>query len=113
MDQEYGEDLKVIHTLVNGRTKKHKVMEFIHGLMETDMKDNSSNVLNMGKAYKNLQMVTNTKDTTKMVNLMGKGNIFGMMEAFIRVNLSKDFDVVREHGEDPPILVLILIKANL
>lgn len=113
MDQEYGEDLKVIHTSANGRMEKHKVMGFIHGLMETDMKDNSSNVLNMDKAYKNLQMVTNTKDTTKMVNLMGKENIFGMMVAFIRVNLSKDFVVVKEHGENQHILVLILIKVNL
>lgn len=112
MDQEYGEDLKVIHTLVNGRTKKHKVMEFIHGLMEIDMKDNSSNVLSMDKAYKNLQMATNTKDTTKMVNLMGKGNIFGMMVAFIRVNSSKDFVVEREHGENQPIQVRILTKVN-
>ena len=113
VDLEYGEDLKAIHTLVNGKMVKHKVMGFIRGLMETDMKDNLSNALNMDRAFKNLQMVTCTKDTTRMVSLMVKENIFGMMVAHTKVILSKDFAVVREHGENQIILVLILIKVNL
>jgi len=112
VDREYGEDLKVIHILVNGKMVKHKDMEFIHGLMETDMKDNLNNVLNMDKEYKNLQMVICTKDTTRMVSLMGKENISGTMVALTKVTLCKDFVLVREHGENPTILVLILIRVN-
>jgi hypothetical protein len=36
----YGEDCIMIHTLVNGDTLKLKDMEFIHGRMEIDMKEN-------------------------------------------------------------------------
>lgn len=40
MDQEYGEDQKVTLILENGKREKHKVMEFILGPMEIDIKDN-------------------------------------------------------------------------
>lgn len=67
----------------------------------------------MDKAYKNLLMVTYIKDTTKMVNLMVKENIFGMMEVHTKEVLSKGFVVVREHGENQTIQVLIRMKVNL
>ena len=67
----------------------------------------------MDKGYKNLLMVTYIKDTTKMVNLMVKENIFGMMEVHTKEVLSKGFVVVREHGENQTIQVLIRMKVNL
>lgn len=65
-------------------------MECIHGSMEIDMKDNSSNVSSMEKGYKNLQMETFTRGTTKMENHMAKVSTFGVMKAHTRVNSSKD-----------------------
>ena len=52
--------------------------------MVTDMKDNLRNVLNTDKVLRNLQMEIATKVTMRMVNLRGKDNIFGMMEAHIK-----------------------------
>lgn len=48
-----------------------------------------------------------------MVNLMVKVNIFGMMEVHTKEILSKDFVVVKEHGENQTIQVLIRMKVNL
>lgn len=39
-DQEFGEDQMAILILDNGVMDKQMAMEFIHGLMEIDMKDN-------------------------------------------------------------------------
>lgn len=39
MAQEYGEDLKAIHTLDNGKMEKLMVMGSIRGQTEIDMKD--------------------------------------------------------------------------
>jgi len=112
MVQEYGEDLKVTLILANGKTEKHKVMEFIHGSMAIATKVSLNNALNMVKAYKNLLMETYIKVIMKMENLMVKVSIFGMMEAHIKEILSKDYVVVREYGENQIIQVLIHIKEN-
>jgi hypothetical protein len=40
MDQECGEELLEIHIKENGNSGKQKVLEFIHGLMEINMKGN-------------------------------------------------------------------------
>lgn len=110
MDQEYGEDHKVIRISDNGKIVKHKVMEFTLGSMVIDTKGNLNNALSMVKEYKNLQMVTYTKVITKMENLMVKESIFGTMEVHIRVNLSKDFVLGKVHGENQIIQVLIHMK---
>lgn len=85
-------------------------MEFTLGSMVIDTKGNLNNALSMVKEYKNLQMVTYTKVITKMVNLMARESIFGMMEVHIRVNLSKDFVLEKEHGENQITQVLIHMK---
>lgn len=87
MDQVYGEAVKEIHILENGKMVKHMDMEFIHGLMEIDIKVNLNNVLNMDKAFKNLIMVTIIKDHIKMENHMVMVSIIGMMAVHIKVIL--------------------------
>jgi hypothetical protein len=49
MDLEYGEDLKEILILESGKMEKQKDMEFIHGLMETGIKDSLKNASSMEK----------------------------------------------------------------
>jgi hypothetical protein len=44
MAQECGKEPKEIHTLVSGNLERLMDMEFIHGLMEIDIKVNLSNV---------------------------------------------------------------------
>jgi hypothetical protein len=48
-DLVFGEEVKEIHILGNGKMVEQMVMEYIHGLMEIDIKENFYNVLNMVK----------------------------------------------------------------
>jgi hypothetical protein len=87
-------------------------MEFTHGSMETDMKANLSNVLNMAKGYKNLLMEIPTEEPTRMANPMVMASIFGVMEALTRVTLSRDSEMERVFGENQTNPTLILMKEN-
>lgn len=113
VDLACGEGQKETPTLVNGKTVKPMDMESIHGLMETDMRVNLSNVSNMVKEFKNLQTVMFTGDFTKVVSHMAMENIYGVMEAHTKVNLEKVFGMEKDYGKSQMNLKLIHMKESL
>jgi len=62
MDWACGEELKEILIWVNGKWARLMATEFTLGSMAIDMRDSSSNVLNMEKDLKNLLIMILTPD---------------------------------------------------
>lgn len=109
----FGEAQRETPTLGNGKMEKLTVMEFIPGLMATDMKVNSRNALNMDKGSKNLPMGISIEVFIKMESLTVMDNTFGVMEALIKVILKRDSEMVKVFGESQVIPTQILMKAHL
>lgn len=84
MDLECGEVKKEILIKDNGNLENLRVMEFIHGLMETHIKVNSRNVWNMEKELRDFQMVICIRVDTLTVNPQDMGNITGWMGVILK-----------------------------
>lgn len=95
---EFGVELREILILDNGRMAMLKVMVFIPGLMEIDIKVNFKIVLNMGKVSNVFLMVILIKVIISKVNPQVMVNIIGLVAVFSKEILRLAYVMVKEYG---------------
>ena len=89
----------MIHILGSGRHRRLMDMEYITGLMVTDMKASGKCVLSMVKVQTALQMAMFILVNMLMVSLMAKVNMSGQQVKFIPETFSKAKNTVKVNGE--------------
>lgn len=87
-------------------------MGYIHGLMAIAMRENLDNVLSMDRGFKNLQTEIYIKDYMLMENLLGLGNITGLMEAILKVYLKMVYVMGKVSGRED-LEIVISMKGNM
>ena len=95
---ESGEAYTEIAILESGEIVRQKAMEYIFGRMETNMKVNGSNVLNMVMVLTFLQTGTVIRANTSLGDLMAMVNTNGTMEASTLENLRMVSSMERVNG---------------
>ena len=87
MGMGYGRDWILNPILENGSFQRLMGMEFIHGGMEIDMRENGKNASSMDKELIYSQTEMSILASTRMVNLMAQGNIYGLQALLMLVIL--------------------------
>ncbi len=98
MVQECGLELRETITLDNGNSEKQTVMGCMYGLMEIDMKENLSNVLNMAQERKSLHQESCIRDNFTKASQVAMASSTGLMEVIIREILRMVLEMDMEYG---------------
>jgi hypothetical protein len=111
----FGREPIMTVTLGSGFHQKLMAMVCTLGQMEIGTKDNGECVLNMDKVKTTFLMAISILVCMKMVNLMEKENISGVLDKFIQEIFIEDLNKVEENGGVPKInqLLQIYMKVSI